>query len=59
MQFRRRREPSQSESYFINAEPSYKFDKKIYVDQWAFGLNAEVAGHGLLRNALSSPDEFD
>ena len=57
MQFRRRREPSQSESYFINGEPICKFDKKIYVDQLAFGLNAEVAG--LLRNALSSPDDFD
>ena len=59
MQFRRRREPSQSESYFSNAKPSYKFDKKIYVDQWAFGLNAEDEVAGLLRNALSSPDDFD
>ena len=42
-------------SYFITAEPSYKFDKKIHVDQ--FGLNAEVAG--LLRNALSSTDDSD
>ena len=44
-------------SYFITAEPSYKFDRNIYFDQWDFGLNAEVAG--LLRNALSSPDDFD
>ena len=46
-------------SYFITAEPSYKFDKKIYVDQsaFAFGLNADVAG--LLRTALSSPADFD
>ena len=43
--------------YFITAEPSYKFDKKISIDQWAFGLNAEVTG--LLRNALSSPYDFD
>ena len=46
-------------SYFITAEPTYKFDRKIYFDQFtlAFRLNAELPG--LLRNALSSPDNFD
>ena len=47
-------------SHFITIKPSYEFNRRIYADQKAFGLHAEVQVAGLLRNIslISPPDDF-